>query len=549
MKLPHVLPCLAASSLLLAGSTALAQNWQLVWSDEFNGSISSSWVYDTGGGGWGNNEQEYYQSQNASIVNNALAITAKHESVGGMNYTSARMKTQGTQSWAYGKIEARMAMPAFQGIWPAFWSMGANISSVQWPACGEIDIMEHINTGTTIAGSTHWSSNGAQADYTNSGNANSPLTNYHIYKIEWSPNSINWFIDGVQYNSFNIAGGAGNTQAFSKPFFLLLNLAVGGNYPGGSVDNSGFPAQMLVDYVRVYQDMGSTNAANSQQPYFMLVNRAAGTCMDLIGGNTANGAPANGWAYDYNGPNQRWALLPTEQGNHFKLLAWDDGKCACPDGDSTADGAQIHVWDYVGNDAFQQWDLVDAGNGWYNLRNVGSGKMLDLASGNNANGTKIQQYTANGATAQQWRLQPWGNYYIRALSGRDVCIQGSSNANNAAIIQYDAQTNPWFQWQFLSVGDGNYEVSSLNATTRCLCVNNGSTAAAAGTHLYDYNLNNAGDQKVRLKPLTNGKYKFYFVHDGMSWDMPGGASDNNVPLQQYPDNGNEWQQFELVRIH
>ena len=525
-------------------------NWNLVWSDEFNGTIGPDWVYDTGGGGWGNNELEYYQQSNASIVNNALAITAKQQSVGGMNYTSARMKTLGKQSWAFGKMEARISMPAFQGIWPAFWMEGTDITQpAGWPTCGEIDIMEHIDTGTSIAGSTHWSSNGSQADFTNSANASSALNNFHYYKVEWTPSLITWFIDGVQYNQFNIAGGAGNTQAFQNQFFFLLNMAVGGNYPGSNVDNSGFPAQMLVDYVRVYQDAGPTNAANSQQPYFMLVSNATGSCADLVGGNSADGAVVNEYGYNYNSANQRWAFLPTEQGNHFRIQAWDTGKCLSVSGNSTADLAQIVDSTYTPGNAAQQWDLVDAGNGFFNIRNVNSGKLLDISGGNSADNTTIDQYHSTGGTNQQWRLQPWGNYYIRALSGRYVCIQNSGSANGSPIIQFDYQANPWFQWQFLSVGAGNYEVSSLNATGRCLCVVNASTSNGANTQLYDYNPNNVGDQKVRILPLTNGKYKFHFVHDGMSWDMNGGQSNNNIPLQQYPDNGNEWQQFELVRIH
>ena len=140
---------------LCAGLTlpSQAQTYQLVWADEFNGSISNGWQFETGGGGWGNNEKQYYQQANASVSSTDLLITARKQSVGGLPYTSARMKTQGLRQFTYGKIEARIKNPLGQGLWPAFWMLGANIGQVGWPACGEIDIMEakHRNP-TSVAG-------------------------------------------------------------------------------------------------------------------------------------------------------------------------------------------------------------------------------------------------------------------------------------------------------------------------------------------------------------------------------------------------------------
>jgi beta-glucanase (GH16 family) len=533
-----------ATLALVTGASA--QNWQLVWQDTFdNGTIGPDWVFETGAGGWGNNELQYYRQENATVENGALVITAKNESFGGAAYTSARMKTQGRASWKYGKIEARIAMPSFQGCWPAFWMLGDSISSIGWPACGEIDIMEHVNTGNTTYGAVHWTApNGSQADYTGNTTANSAITNYHTYTVEWTPTAIKWFVDGVQFNVIDITNGTGGTSEFHEKFFILLNLAIGGNWPGNTVNTGAMPAKMYVDYVKVYQDNGI--AAN--QAYFMLVSKATGKCVDLISGNTANGAVINQWAYDYNGPNQRWALVPTEGSNHFKLISLVSGKCACPINDSTADGAQIHAWDYVGNNAAQQWDLVDAGNGWYKIRNVNSGKVLDLDAGSTANGAKLQQWTDLGGNNQLWRLQPWGDYFIKAASGRYVCVENSGSTNGFRIIQYDGQNNPWFKWRFESVGEGNYKVSSLNALSRVLCVKDGSFAQSYDCHLWDYNTANVGDQKVRIRPLTNGKYKFNFVHTNFTWDIPGGNTANNTPLQQYPDNGNVWQQFNLERV-
>jgi len=245
----------AAALCLLGFAPAHAQTYQQVWADEFTSGISSSWVFETGGGGWGNNEKQYYQRANASVVNGILQITAKKETVGGMPYTSSRMKTQGLKEFRYGRIEARMKLPLGQGLWPAFWMLGSNINTVSWPACGEIDVMEHINAENKVYGTVHWDSNG-HAEY--GGNTVTTPQDYHVYTIEWEPTYIKWFVDGVQYHVIDITNGAGSTEEFQRPFFLLLNLAVAGNWPGQTVDESKLPATMYVDYVRVYQKTGTT---------------------------------------------------------------------------------------------------------------------------------------------------------------------------------------------------------------------------------------------------------------------------------------------------
>jgi len=252
------LPLLLTAMLALTGSVASAQNWQLVWQDNFDNSIGPDWVFETGAGGWGNNELQYYRQENATIENGQLVITAKKENFGGAAYTSARMKTQGRKSWTYGRIEARIAMPSFSGSWPAFWMLGSNIGSVGWPSCGEIDIMEHINNAGDVHGTVHWTgSNNAYASY---GSATPvSVTAYHTYSIEWTPAYIKWFVDGAQYNEINIQNNVGGTEEFQRDFFILLNFAVGGNWPGFTIDQNAFPAKYYVDYVRVYQNGGTNN--------------------------------------------------------------------------------------------------------------------------------------------------------------------------------------------------------------------------------------------------------------------------------------------------
>jgi beta-glucanase (GH16 family) len=224
--------------------------YKLVWTDEFNDDSihTTNWNFERGGNGWGNNEQEYYQADNASIENGNLVITAKKESVGLNGYTSSRMTTQGKREFTYGKVEARIKLPVGQGLWPAFWMLGSNINTVGWPACGETDIMEHINTDSLIYGTIHWDNNGHVQD---GGNKASSPSEYHVYSVEWTNSSIKWSIDSVEYHESSIT--TNSTDEFHHPFFIILNLAVGGNWPGQQIDDSKMPAKMYVDWVRVYQ--------------------------------------------------------------------------------------------------------------------------------------------------------------------------------------------------------------------------------------------------------------------------------------------------------
>jgi hypothetical protein len=291
------------------------------------------------------------------------------------------------------------------------------------------------------------------------------------------------------------------------------------------------------------------NGSGAVQPYFMIVNQNSGSCLDLIGGDGSNGARINQWTCDPNSPNQRWAILPTEDRDHFKLISYVTGKSACIAADSLNNAAQLHDWRYTGNNPAQQFDLVDAGNGWFKIRNVKSGKVLDVDAFSKANDAKVQQWDDNGGQGNQlWRLQPWGDYFIATNSGKYLAVQNMGSSNGDRIIQYQFQPNPWFKWRFETVGDGYLKVSSRNAPSKVLCVEGASTAAGHWCHLWEYNPSNIGDQKVRIVPKPDGKFKFYFAFDGQSWDIPGGQTANNVELDQYPDNTNPWQEVSLERV-
>ncbi len=227
-------------------------SYTLVWADEFNGTAvdPASWNMETGSLGV-NNEKEYYQASNAAVVNGNLVITAKKETVGGMPYTSARLNTMGKITAQYGRIEARIKLPLGAGLWPAFWMLGANITTVSWPNCGELDIMEHVNADNLIYGTMHWNSGGGHAQY--GLNTTTTPDDYHVYAIEWDANSIKWYVDNTLFVTGNLQNNINNTGAFQLPFFIILNLAVAGDFPGQTVDDNNIPASMYVDYVRVYK--------------------------------------------------------------------------------------------------------------------------------------------------------------------------------------------------------------------------------------------------------------------------------------------------------
>jgi beta-glucanase (GH16 family) len=249
---------------------ANSSGWTLVWSDEFNGASGSpvdkaKWVTETGGDGWGNQELEYYTDRlvNAHQQDGSLAITVLQEKYKGShgvarNYTSARLKTLGKFAQEYGRFEARIKIPRGQGIWPAFWMMGDDVDKAGWPDCGEIDIMENIGKEPglvhgTIHGPGYSGDKGVTAPY-GLPDAQRFADDFHIFAVEWEPRAIRFYVDDHLYATRTPADlPAGAKWVYDHPFFLLLNVAVGGSWPGNPDAASTYPQTMLVDYVRVYR--------------------------------------------------------------------------------------------------------------------------------------------------------------------------------------------------------------------------------------------------------------------------------------------------------
>jgi beta-glucanase (GH16 family) len=262
---------LAPWALLAACSTDSGKiveppiDWFLVWNDEFEGDAgsppdSTRWTYDVGGDGWGNNQLEFDtdRTENVSLDGNGrLLITARKEAYQGREYTSGRILTRGLFEQQYGRIEARILLPRGQGVWPAFWMLGSNFADVGWPECGEIDIMEYRGQDPKVVhGSLHGPGYFGGEPITSAYRLEGDATfdqGFHVFAVEWDPGRIAWLIDGEVYQIVTSADVlARGRWAFGHPFFLLLNVAVGGGFVGPPDATTVFPAAMAVDYVRVY---------------------------------------------------------------------------------------------------------------------------------------------------------------------------------------------------------------------------------------------------------------------------------------------------------
>jgi beta-glucanase (GH16 family) len=253
-----------------ASTVAKLNDWTLTWSDEFNGPNGSpvdpqKWTIETGGGGWGNQELEYYTTrpQNVFQQDGNLVIRAQAEKYIApddmrRDYTSARLKTQGHFAQAYGRFEARIKIPRGQGLWPAFWMLGNDFGPTPWPACGEIDIMENIGKEPgmvhgTIHGPEYSGDEGLSSSYSLASKA-TVSDDFHLFAIEWEPAAIRFYVDQSLFATRTPADlPKGARWVYDHPFFLILNVAVGGKWPGNPDTTTVFPQSMLVDFVRVYQ--------------------------------------------------------------------------------------------------------------------------------------------------------------------------------------------------------------------------------------------------------------------------------------------------------
>lgn len=268
LRIPHIL--IAISPLVTIAHAQ--EGWNLVWEDQFEGSAldTSNWSHQTGTGtafglpaGWGNNELQYYTNfpENLSVSNGTLKITARQQPFAGASYTSARIRTLNKRETRYGRIEARMKIPSTTGVWPAFWMLPTDSPYGSWAASGEIDIMESVNQADRIFGTLHygsnWPNNISNGPRLQDGRDFSQ--DFHTYRVDWDPDTITWYVDDLAYgslpsSSWFSSAAPGNPRApFDTEYHILLNVAVGGDFPGNPNGSSNFPQTMEVDFVRIYE--------------------------------------------------------------------------------------------------------------------------------------------------------------------------------------------------------------------------------------------------------------------------------------------------------
>ncbi|GGS23583.1 family 16 glycosylhydrolase [Streptomyces griseoviridis] len=397
------------TALLLAASgpgahRAGAAEAAVTWSDEFDGAAgsrpdSAKWTLETGGSGNGNNELQYYtdSTSNAALDGGGnLVITARKNTDGGLQcwygtcqYTSARLNTARTFTQKYGHFESRIKVPRGQGVWPAFWMLGDDLGSVGWPGSGEIDIMENVgNEPGTVHGTVHGpgysGSGGIGAAYTLP-NGQAFADAFHTFAVDWSPAGITWSVDGQAYKTLTPSGVNGNKWVFDHPFFIILNFAVGGNWPGSPDSSTPFPQTMTVDYVRVSASDSGGGATGGA------IKGIGGMCVDVAGASSADSTPVQ--LHDCTGVDaQKWTL-PGD--GTVRAL----GKCLDVRGGATADGTPVQLYTCNGTGA-QKWTYTAAGD----LTNTGADKCLDATGHSSADGTRLQIWTCAGTANQKWTI-------------------------------------------------------------------------------------------------------------------------------------------------
>ncbi|XVV15226.1 family 16 glycosylhydrolase [Actinoplanes sp. CA-131856] len=393
----------ALSGGLAVGSRSDTAEAAVVWNEDFNGAAGtgvdgSKWNFDVGGNGWGNQELQYYTSGTSNVAMDGqghLVITARKGS-GGHNdcwngtcqFTSGRIQTAGKFTQQYGHVEARIQVPNGSGLWPAFWMLGGG----NWPTDGEIDIMEVVGRDPNrLFGTLHGPGYSGGSSFGGTLVAGSPWYQaFHTYAVDWSPNLIVWTVDGREFfraTPDSLRAAKGNVNwVFDHPFFIILNLAIGGNFGQGNPAGLPNESKMLIDYVHVSTSTTTPPPSGGGQA---LKSNLNGRCIDIPNANPADGARLQMW--DCNGSAaQQWAA--NGDGTMRAM-----GKCMDPAGGALANGTPIQLVTCNGNPV-QRFTLSAAGD----LVNVSANRCVDIKDVNPNNGAQLQLWDCGGTANQKW---------------------------------------------------------------------------------------------------------------------------------------------------
>lgn len=513
---------------------------KLVWSDEFNGSSldTSKWGYEigTGGSGWGNNELQYYTNRkdNCYVSGGALHIKAKRESYNGMNYTSARINTSNKFSFKYGYVEARIAVPRNQGIWPAFWMLGQNIGSVGWPKCGEIDIMEAINTENKTYGTCHWDSNG-HAEYGKS-TGNFDITQYHKYAVQWDSQFIRFFMDGSKFYEMNITNNTGNTEEFHKPFYMILNVAVGGNWPGFSINDAGMPQEMKVDYIRVYQETASYTSSSSNN---VDKNTGSSSSGSSSSGSSSSGSSSSG---STSTPSSGMGMSST--------------------GSSTAQA-------YVNGTKWADIHYKIDGGTQQNVRMSQSGTKSTYTISGLSSGKKVTYWftyaDTNGVakdSASYTYTHGSSSSSSSGSSSSGSSSSGSSGSVNTTTGDIYIYADGSYKGKSASLGVGSYNLASLQkkgiandslSSIKCpwgykvtLYADDNYKGSKKTLYADWATFDSSWNDKVSSIKVERAIYKIVNRNSGLCLDVKDGSTAAGANVQQWTDNGTKAQQWKVV---
>lgn len=417
-----------ATLLGLTATARAADPWRLVWSDEFEGTglpDASRWSWDVGGGGWGNSEQEFYTDkrvENARQEGGNLVIEARREPWDTRSYTSARLVTRGKGDWLYGRVEVKALLPTGRGVWPAIWLLPTDWKYGDWPKSGELDIMENVGYDPDRIHSNIHTQAYNHSIGTNKGNnrlVSSPSTNWHVYRLDWYPDRVEYYIDDVVLFTFRNEGTGPAVWPFDQRFHLILNIAVGGSWGGAQgIDDAIFPQTMKVDWVRVYQQdpSGPTTLGTKAVGQGRIEVTPAKTSWDRTETAQVSAVPATGWTF------ARWA-----------------GGGSRPDtGVSMSSDRTLEAWFRPAGDLLVDGDFAAGGVAWDGPNYLGT------ASGTGAKAGGVVTAGVSSGGTERWNVQLLQSGF-GLETGRTYRVEFTAKASVARSIDVSVEhdASPW----------------------------------------------------------------------------------------------------------